>query len=443
MKTSCIPTLPDDRFVVIRRSWVAICQDNHCAAALLNFFVSWHDWKIENQPRVKRENDVALNHGVEPSTHNSLIQHHTIAELKDGLCALYSDKTIQKAIGLLVSLGFIKQSRNPDKRYKFDQTKHYLVMPDLVKSALAAFGKNAECNKSNYQIDEAKIPDESVKMPDEKVFLPNHYQDTYQNNYQHSSKTHADPERAREKFDVKNFQPSDPETMPAPLENLTLDRHPALPQSTSGEEKLSAACRTTETNSTTATNSLTRFEQRYSPTLSRQQLAEIAQTIVDNYNKTKPACWGTCTQITAFLTNQVSKLLEIYQKDLPIPEAIASLTNDVAAAHLSCKGDDFYDNPKFGIPSIAFFLDPNRIDKLRNRAQVWYDRPQQQKEQLAHKMVRDAIEGIPSWESGTILTGLRLSLAKTRYRDWYEAGDPQCPSIDYLQQYFPQILGAN
>lgn len=347
----------------------------------------------------------------------------------------------EKARQKLKSLGLLEEQRrglNPQLWYKLDVD---LLYETIVKNSQNPRGSGI----ATSDISQRKIehhPTLHLTSPDAISDLRSISTENTDQRVQ-TEITHTDPERAREKFEVKNFQPSDPETMPSILENSSPDRPTSLQQSISGEKELSAACRTTETNSITTTNNLTRFEQRYSPTLSRQQLAEITQACIDTYNKTKPSCWGTCTQITAYLTSQVTKLLEIYQQDLEIDRAVESLKNDLAAAHLSCKGDEFYDNPKFGIPSIAFFLDPKRIDKLRNRAQVWYDRPQQQKEQLAHRMVRDAIDGIPSWESGTILTGLRLSLAKTRYRDWYEANDPQCPSIDYLQQYFPQILGAN
>ena len=263
------------------------------------------------------------------------------------------------------------------------------------------------------------------------------------------SPENTNPDRAGEKIEFENSQLPNSETLSrssdATNDPTSLDKTQSsstlLQQSISGEGDSSAVCSTLVT-AITATGYLTQTEKRFSPRLSRLQLAEITQEIIDTYNKVKPACWGACTKITAFLTGQVAKLIELYQNDFDLPSAIDSLKNDVAAAHLSCKGDDFYDKPSFGIPSISFFLHPHRIDKLRERAQVWYDKPQAQKQQLAQTMVKDATEGIPCWETGTILKGMRLRMAKTRYGDWYKENDKQCPPIDYLQKYFPEILGA-
>lgn len=426
IKTSCIPSIESDRFVTIRRSWVAICQGNHCAAALLNFFVSWHDWKIEHQPRLKRENDVALNHGVQPSHNVSLIQHHTIAELKDGLCGLYSDKTIQKATNTLVSLGFVEQSRNPDKRYKFDQTKHYLVCPDLIKSALTAFGKNAECN-------EVKMPDEEVKMPDESVFFTNHYQDTNQDNFQNPSTTHTDPDRVCENFEPE-ILPPDPEPCPIPIIPPLPAKEPASTIDPPSEEDLPPPV----TNITQQympdcdLSAVARFDRNirtYQPT------EDLTAQLVETYNKIKPDHWGICTQIGAHMPRQVAALVRRYES----PELVIQ---EWGEACLALKSNDFYNSPKFQSANINFLLDPSKPDRIPQLAQAWRDRPQQQKEQLAHKMVRDAISGIPDHRTGAILSEMILLTRRPRFKSMYDKdpNDPRLPSFDHLQQYYPEIF---
>ena len=420
-KTSCIQLPPNDLFMVTRQCYLNLLSSDECAAKLLDFFVGFHDYKISEGwfDRAK-----------------PLLQDHTYGKLQERLLGTYGRNKIIAAVKMLVDAGFLIIHSNPSTRYKGDRTNHYEVVPSKIQKALNDAQTRMDSHSPKKDDGSPKRDDGSPKRDDlhkePKILTKDTLLERFPN-----------PERAHENSAGENFQLPEPEPNPTPPVKPTPKPTPPSKQSISGEGESSAACRTTETTSITITGYLAQTEKRFSPTLTRQEIAEITQALIDTYNKTKPDCWGTCTQITVFLTNQVTKLLEVYQQDLEIPEAIESLKNDVAAAHLSCKGDDFYDKPSFGIPSIAFFLDPKRIDKLRNRAQVWYDRSQQQKQQLAHKMVRDAIEGIPCWESGTILTGLRLSLAKTRYRDWHTIGDPQCPSIDYLQQYFPQILGAN
>jgi len=438
IKSSCVPNIENDRFVVVRRSWVSICQGNHCAAALLNFFVSWHDWKIENQPRAKRENDVAMNHGVQPSQNTSLIQHHTIAELKDGLVGLYSDKTIQKAINLLVDLGFIQKSRNPDPRYKFDQTKHYLVITDLIKSALSAFGKNAECIKQKYQMEEVKIPDETVKIPDEAVFFLNHYQDTYQNNYQDPSSTHTDPDRACENSESEIFS-SDPEPCQTPIIQPLSAKESASTNNSPSEEDLPPPV----TKDSEVVNvpdcdisSVARFDRNlrtYQPT------EDLTAQLVEIYNKVKPEHWGKCLQIGVHMPRQVASLLRRYDS----PELVIQ---EWGEACLALKSNDFYNSAKFQSANINFLLDPTKTDRIPQLAQAWRDRPQPQKEQLAQKMVA-ASNGIPRWENpDVVLSGAPLHMRRLRYRRYikdqeYHRAD--CPSIEYLQTYFPELFNEN
>ena len=44
MRSSAIPLLEDEPLVLVRASFLALCDGDHCAAALLNDFVYWHDW---------------------------------------------------------------------------------------------------------------------------------------------------------------------------------------------------------------------------------------------------------------------------------------------------------------------------------------------------------------------------------------------------------------
>jgi hypothetical protein len=211
------------------------------------------------------------------------------------------------------------------------------------------------------------------------------------------------------------------------------------------EVEIFPSCRTPETTAITATGYLVNTEKRYSPTLSRLELTELTQTLIDTYNTSKPSSWGTCTKPTAFLVKQVNELIRIYSQHSEINEAVESLKNDIGAAFVSLRGDKFYDNKDFGQKTIGFYLDAKNVDRLQKRAQVWYDRPQQAKEQLAHKIANEQINGTPCHLTGKILSGMiRLSTAR-RFRKYLELplDNPMrngLPPLEHLQRYYPELL---
>jgi hypothetical protein len=73
---------------------------------------------------------VAEIHGDQATQDESLLQFHTREELKAGLLDLYSADSIKKGITLLVAKGAITTHRNPNPRYKYDNTTYFLLHPD-------------------------------------------------------------------------------------------------------------------------------------------------------------------------------------------------------------------------------------------------------------------------------------------------------------------------
>jgi hypothetical protein len=243
---------------------------------------------------------------------------------------------------------------------------------------------------------------------------------------------------------VDFFSKPEPEQS-TPLVQPPLSNSPFAVSELAGGEEISGACRTTESTAITGTGYLSETEKRYSPTLSRLELTELTQTLIDTYNKSKPSSWGVCTKMTAYLVKQTEVLVRIYSERLEINEAIESLKNDFGAAHLGMRGDKFYDSPTFGISSIAFFLDAKRADALQARAQVWYDRPQKTKEREAHSIVDEIINGVPCWETGQILTKSRYACNVRRYGTYIHLpADDEAwsvmPDMDHLRKYYPQIF---
>ena len=44
---------------------MALCDNHHCAAALLSFFEYWHNVKLEQRQQAEHANRVARQHGEE------------------------------------------------------------------------------------------------------------------------------------------------------------------------------------------------------------------------------------------------------------------------------------------------------------------------------------------------------------------------------------------
>ena len=137
MRSSCITHPAREPLLVIRKSQVDFCQGNVCAAALLSFFEYWHNIRLDQAVKSEVENRIAEAHGEPPTQNVSLWQFHTAEELSEGIMGLYSRNKITEGIDLLVKLGAIEVGRNPNERYKFDNTRYFLLNPALINACFA------------------------------------------------------------------------------------------------------------------------------------------------------------------------------------------------------------------------------------------------------------------------------------------------------------------
>lgn len=148
MRTSCVQHPAAEPLIIIRQWQVEACGGNHCAAGLLSFFEYWHNIKQEQSAKARQANDVAEKHGDQRSQDESVVQWHNSRELESGLLGLFGKMKIAEAIELLKGKGFIRVFRNPNPRYKFDATKHFVFESDRVNEWLAnreyRFPKNGQ-----------------------------------------------------------------------------------------------------------------------------------------------------------------------------------------------------------------------------------------------------------------------------------------------------------
>lgn len=135
-RASCISHPGGERLVIIRKWQLDACGKDACAAALLNLFEYWHNIKLEQNSQALDYNDVAQRHGEHRTQLETLLQWHTSEQLDESLLHIYSKRRIQAGIELLISLKFISVHRNPNPRYSFDKTRHFLFHPELVNDWL-------------------------------------------------------------------------------------------------------------------------------------------------------------------------------------------------------------------------------------------------------------------------------------------------------------------
>lgn len=136
MKTSCIRHPESERLILVREWQVVFCEGNHCAAMLMSYFEYWHNIRLEQSERSKRQNDIAEQHQEKRNQDESFYQFHTREDLEAGLLGVYGKSSIDKAIEYLKSKGVISLHSNPNPRYKFDRTQHFRFHPEILNAYL-------------------------------------------------------------------------------------------------------------------------------------------------------------------------------------------------------------------------------------------------------------------------------------------------------------------
>jgi len=173
MRSSCISYPAREPLIIIRKSQLAICQGHKAAAALLSFFAYWHDIKLEQSRKAQSQNNIAEKHGYDRSQDESLYQFHTNQQLVEGVLGIGKADSITKGLNILIEAGFVSVHRNPNPRFRFDNTKHFLLHPDKVNEAISALQENPS---SIYPKTRSRAPENtqnsSGKTPDDIPINP-------------------------------------------------------------------------------------------------------------------------------------------------------------------------------------------------------------------------------------------------------------------------------
>jgi transcription initiation factor IIE alpha subunit len=159
MKSTCI-NHPIKEPINIYRKWQLVaCGGNIPAAIMLNFFEYWHNVKLEI---LERQQEMSASFGDLDETLLSLIQWHTNDQIEErtGL----KRHAIAKSIKQLEELGFIKTMRNPNPRYSFDATRHFLFYPDVVNRWIDEY-IHPSAENCNGATEKCSRPNEFCKYP--------------------------------------------------------------------------------------------------------------------------------------------------------------------------------------------------------------------------------------------------------------------------------------
>ncbi len=168
-RTSCVKNHPaKERLVITRESYVAACENDFVAAALLNLFEYWHNIKLDQYSQAKKYNDIAERHGDNRQQIESLFQWHTMDDLQKSLMG-FGRRKVEKALQIILKMGFVSIHKNPNPRYAFDSTRYFLFHPDRVDTWLDNHynkSNNTECTNVPTEPTKCTSPDIQMCNPE-------------------------------------------------------------------------------------------------------------------------------------------------------------------------------------------------------------------------------------------------------------------------------------
>ena len=166
-RTSCIPHPECEKLILIRKWQLEACEKDACAAALLNLFEYWHNIKLEQTTQAKTYNEISQRHGENSTQIETLLQWHTTEQLESSLLYIFNKRRIQAGIEILKNLKFISVHRNPNPRYAFDKTKHFLLHPHEIRSWIKDYAsKNTDLKFDEDEQNEGDLSMDQKEMID-------------------------------------------------------------------------------------------------------------------------------------------------------------------------------------------------------------------------------------------------------------------------------------
>jgi hypothetical protein len=140
MRSSCIHHPVNQPLLVTHQWQYEFCKDlgrsADVGAAVLSILEYWHNIKLRTKVKNEEANKQAAFHGDKPLHDISLLQWHTYDELRTMIMRPVGDSTLSKVILFLKEKKVVTVTKNPNKRYKFDQKNYYLFRPEVLNNFL-------------------------------------------------------------------------------------------------------------------------------------------------------------------------------------------------------------------------------------------------------------------------------------------------------------------
>ena len=136
-RTACLQH-PENEPMIVLHKWQSDMFEDACIGSLIAYFQYWHEIKLAHLPQAQRYNQVADQHGDEPTQDESLLQYHSQDEIEADLLRIAKKSKIKQGVDVLVSVGILSKHKNPVERYSFDRTTYYLFHVEVLKDFLEA-----------------------------------------------------------------------------------------------------------------------------------------------------------------------------------------------------------------------------------------------------------------------------------------------------------------
>lgn len=127
---------PHCPLIIIRQDYVDLLKGDKAAAAILSHFEYWDGIIHAHLERARDLNDLEEYTGGYRTQNETYTQYRTIKKIQEACISLFGRDAIANGIKVLEKIGYISSFRNPNPKYKMDNTKYYLLYPDIVSRDL-------------------------------------------------------------------------------------------------------------------------------------------------------------------------------------------------------------------------------------------------------------------------------------------------------------------
>jgi hypothetical protein len=135
--------LPDDEpMVIIRKSFLWICDGDKYAAAALNMYVHWTKWIMKHRPVAQEINRQLKKQGRKASQDTSLILYRKQKDLVKDMLNFCNEKRLRQANEFLESKGLLRIDATP--RSNLDHVLKYELQIDVFKKCMESWRTHRE-----------------------------------------------------------------------------------------------------------------------------------------------------------------------------------------------------------------------------------------------------------------------------------------------------------